>query len=235
MTRSDVSVWIARLDVPPRDVEEFSRTLSDDERARARRFAFEHLRRRFVVGRGLLRRLLGRCAGVAPERLDFSYGQYGKPALAGPSSALPLRFNLSHCEDLTLYAVTVGREVGIDVERIRPDFATLDIAARFFSSGEVAVLRAISDPIARVRAFFACWTRKEAYIKARGEGLSFPLHRFRVSLEGGAPAALLDVSDDPGEASRWRLEALDPGSAFAGALAVEGQGWRLSCRQWPEG
>jgi 4'-phosphopantetheinyl transferase len=235
LTSGDVHVWTARLDVPPPEVEESWRTLSDDEQSRARRFVFEHGRRRFIVGRGLLRRLLGHYAGVAPEWLEFSYGRYGKPAVAGPSSARPLRFNLSHCEDLALYAVTRGREVGVDVERIRPEFATLDIAERFFSSGEVAVLRAVADPGARARAFFACWTRKEAYIKARGEGLSFPLHRFRVSLEAGAPAALLDVSDDPGEVSRWCLESLDPGGAFVGALVVEGQGWRLGCRQWPGG
>jgi 4'-phosphopantetheinyl transferase len=225
---AEVHVWRACLDLPARCVDDLEQTLNEEERARARRFSFEDGRRRFVVCRGLLRKLLGGYTGLAPERVEFSYGLHGKPALGQQRGPRTLRFNVSHSKDLALYAITAGREVGVDVECIRPDLASLEVAERFFSRGEVAALRA-SPPRDRARAFFECWTRKEAYIKARGEGLSLPLHYFQVSIGPGA-AALLDVTDDPEEVSRWTLHALDPGEGFTAALAAEGRGWRLRLR-----
>jgi 4'-phosphopantetheinyl transferase len=123
--------------------------------------------------------------------------------------------------------------VGIDLERIRLDLAVAEIAERFFSRREVAMLRALSTDVQQ-QAFFRCWTRKEAYIKARGEGLSLPLDQFDVSLAPGEPAAVLGTQPDPSEASRWSLQELTPAPGYAAALAVKGHSWRLTCWQWPD-
>ncbi len=150
---------------------------------------------------------------------------YGKPSLSGPGGA-GLRFNISHCGDLALYAFARSRELGVDVERVTPGMASEKIASQFFSPAEVAALRAVPKP-RRAEAFFACWTRKEAYIKARGKGLSLPLDRFAVSITPGDAALLSSCS--PGDVERWSLRELEPGSGYAGALAVEGKGWSLRC------
>jgi len=226
-----VHVWRAPLDPPEMTVARLAETLSEDERQRANRFVFERDRRRFTVARGVLRSLLARYLGSSPDRLRFSYGPFGKPGLAEGSGTGPLCFNASHSGDLALYAVTVGREVGVDVERIRSNFALEQVAERFFSPREVAALRDLA-PENRPLGFFNCWTRKEAYIKARGAGLSLPLDRFDVSLAPGEPAALLTTLDDPGEASRWSLRALSLESGTVAALAVTAPLGELRCWQW---
>ncbi len=222
----DVHVWTARLDLAPRQVPGFAETLSDDEQARASRFSFERDRTRFIVGRGVLRTLLGRYVNLAPGCLAFRYSPHGKPAVSIGPGGRALRFNVAHSGGLALYAITLGREIGIDLERIRADFASDQIAERFFSRGEVAALRALS-PARRRKAFFTCWTRKEAYIKARGRGLSLALDRFDVSVAPGEPAALLSTPDEPQEASRWCLMDLYPDPDYVAAIAVEGHGWQL--------
>ncbi len=233
LSNDEVHVWRATLDVGLARVHGFERTLAADERARAARFHFDTHRNRFIVSRGVLRTILGRYLGIEPDRLQFRYSSHGKPALSAGSESNSIRFNVSHAGGMALYAITTDREVGIDVERIRPDFANEEIAERFFSPREIAALRALS-PQSRLEAFFACWTRKEAYIKARGEGLSLPLDRFDVSLAPGQPAALLAVQDYSEEATRWTIRELVPGSDYVAALAVEGHNWRLECWQWPE-
>lgn len=226
----EVHVWRATLDQPTPRVQSLRRILAADEQARADRFYFEKGRVRFIVARGLLRMILGRYLDREPSQLRFDYSPYGKPALASESGGETLRFNVSHSHGLALYAVTRGREIGIDVEYIRADVASEQIAERFFSSREVAVLRAL--PVeAQAEAFFNCWTRKEAYIKARGEGLSLPLDQFDVSLVPGEPAALLSTRPDPHEASRWSLQELTPGPGYVAALAVEGRIRQLQCWQ----
>ncbi len=139
---------------------------------------------------------------------------------------------MSHSHGVALYAVTRDREVGIDLEFIRRDLEVEQIAERFFSRRETATLRALPTAL-REYAFFLCWTRKEAYIKARGEGLSLPLDQFDVSLIPGEPAALLSTQPDSDEALRWSLQELTLASGYVAALAVEGRGWSLSCWQWP--
>jgi 4'-phosphopantetheinyl transferase len=185
-----------------------------------------------VAARGGLRDVLSRYTGTTPESLRFSYGGHGKPFLGDEGGGGLLRFNVSHSNGVALYAVAAGREVGVDIEHVREDFAGLDIAERFFSSREVAALRALPGA-ERPGAFFDCWTRKEAYIKARGEGLSCPLHLFSVSLTPGQPAALLCTDDEPQEAARWSLVELFPGEGFRAALAVRGEVPSLSCWRWP--
>jgi 4'-phosphopantetheinyl transferase len=225
----EVHVWRAHIDVGGEHLAGFWSTLSEDERARAFRFHFETDRRRFVAARGFLRAILARYLKCAAGQLRFTYGANGKPALpATTAAAFALQFNLSHSDALALYAVASGREVGVDVERIRHDVAAEDIAGRFFSPREAACLRALPAS-ARVEAFFNGWTRKEAYIKAKGTGLSLPLDSFDVSLPPGVQPALLRTSPDAAEADRWSLHALRPGAGFTAALVVAGRDAAVRC------
>jgi 4'-phosphopantetheinyl transferase len=227
----EVHVWRANLDQTPSQIQEFRRKLSVDEQARSERFYFERDRGHFTVARGILRNILGGYLKRPPEEVSFCYSAHGKPALAGGSDGDAICFSVSHSHGVALYAFTRGRQVGIDLEHIRFDLAVAEIAERFFSRQEVAVLRTL--PIeAQRQAFFRCWTRKEAYLKARGEGLSLPLDQFEVSLAPREPAALLSTQQDPTEASRWSLQELTLAPGYEGALAVEGHGWRLACWQW---
>ncbi len=228
----EVHVWRAALNVQASHVQCLRRTLTADERSRAERFHFQKDREHFIVARGLLRAILGRYLDVEPSQLRFSYSPYGKPSLARESGSGDLCFNVSHADGLALYAVTRGRQLGVDIERVRADLADEQVAERFFSQQELAELRTFSGSM-RSQAFFNCWTRKEAYIKARGEGLSLPLDQFDVSLAPGGPAALLSTAGNPQEAFRWSLRELNPGSGYVAALAAEGDDWQLKCWQWP--
>jgi 4'-phosphopantetheinyl transferase len=227
-----VHVWRVSLDQSSSELALFQNTLDYDERSRADRFYFRRDRERFIVARGVLRALLCRYLDRSPKSLSFSYSAHGKPALASESGADAIRFNLSHSHGTALYALTRGRELGVDLEFIRCDLEAEQIAERFFSHSEIVALRSL--PLAvRKYAFFLCWTRKEAYIKARGEGLSMPLDQFDVSLIPGEPAALLSTKPDSDEARRWCLHNLSPAPGYAAALATKGRDWTLSCWQWP--
>jgi 4'-phosphopantetheinyl transferase len=228
----EVHLWRASLVRTPDALRQLHATLAPDEAAKAARYHFQKDRDHYVAARGLLRRLLGLYLARAPESVRFSYGAHGKPSLDAAQAAQGLRFNLSHSHELVLYAFTRGRDVGVDLEYMRADFAGEEIAARFFSAREVSMLRSLPAE-ARTRAFFNCWTRKEAYIKARGEGLSHPLDAFDVSLIPGEPAALLGTRGDPRELTRWSLHALDAGANYAAAAAVQGADYTLRLWQWP--
>jgi 4'-phosphopantetheinyl transferase len=229
----EVHVWRALLDQPASSLSWFTRILSADERARAQRFRFEPDRKRAVIGRGLLRLLLGHYLGGPAHQVEFKYNAFGKPGLADTSS-VPVQFNVSHSGDVVLVATTIERVLGVDVELIKADMANAEIAARYFSPGECRTLLALPSH-ARAEAFFACWTRKEAYLKARGDGLSLPLNRFDVAFAPHEPPRLLATRHDPAEASRYTLCALDAGPGYAAALAVEGSSWQLKCWDWPPG
>jgi 4'-phosphopantetheinyl transferase len=226
--RDEVHVWRTDLDQTTSQIQSFHDTLAADERERAARFHFERDREHFIVARGILRAILGSYLNQPPGCLSFCYSSYGKPALAGAPDGNAIRFNVSHSHGAALYAVTRGREVGIDLERIRCGLAVMEIAERFFSRREVATLQTLPAE-AQHQAFFCCWTRKEAYIKARGEGLSLPLDQFDVSLAPGEQDALLGS-----EASNWLLQELAAVPGYVAALAVEGRSWRLTCWQWPD-
>ena len=210
-----VHVWRISLDQPYETLERFRRTLEPEELDRAGRFHFEKHRRHFIVARGFLRSVVARYLKTQPESLRFSYSVYGKPELA---SEHVLRFNLSHSHEVALLAVALDAELGVDVEHIRSDFASDDIARRFFSRAEVEAFNALPRE-EQVAAFFRCWTRKEAYIKAIGKGLSQALDAFDVTLTPGLEPALLRAEHD--DASRWLLRDIDVGQGYAGALAVE--------------
>ncbi|MCS6806443.1 MAG: 4'-phosphopantetheinyl transferase superfamily protein [Acidobacteriota bacterium] len=226
-----VHVWRVTSRQPDTVVAWLRSLLASDEQQRADRFHFEKDRRQFIVARGVLRTLLAGYLNIEPGQIRFCYSRYGKPQLDGDDPNNLLRFNLSHSHGLALMAFALNRELGIDVEWLRADLACDDIAKRFFSPAEQAALRAL--PAAqRLQGFFNCWTRKEAYIKAIGTGLSMPLDQFDVSLAPGEPARLLAVRSQPSQMQRWSLEALDLGPDFAAAVAVEGHGWQLRCWQW---
>jgi 4'-phosphopantetheinyl transferase len=227
----DVHVWRIALTQPPKKVRELLYTLSADERERAARFHFPHDRDSFIVARGALRDILASYLAVEPCELRFQYSSYGKPSLSTEFAAHGLNFNLSHSHELALLGLAIGREIGVDVERHRSDVTDEPLAERFFSAREVAVLRALPRR-QQTEAFFNCWTRKEAYIKARGEGLSFPLARFDVSLAPEEPAKLLRTRGEPREAARWTMRNLSPAPGYAGAVIAEGRNWRLQCRDW---
>lgn len=225
-----VHVWCAPLDPAPEAVLHYRTLLAPDERTRADRFRFDQHRRHFTVARGILRTLLGRYLDVDPRRVEFGYGSHGKPSLGGSFADSGLQFNVSHSGELALYAVSLGRELGVDIEHVHPMDDAVEIAERFFSASENVVFRSL-PATAREEAFFNCWTRKEAYIKAVGEGLSFPLHAFDVSLAPGEPARLLGARDAE-QAARWTLRGLDPAPGYKAALVVEGDGWGLECWGW---
>lgn len=229
----EVHVWRVWLEQPEPVRGRLRALLDAGEMSRAERFHFARDRDRFVVARGVLRALLGSYLGVGPEALGFEYNSFGKPSLKHEAAAPPVRFNLSHSHGLALYAFARDRELGVDVERVRAEFASEEVAECFFSAREAGALRGLR-PALRTVAFFNCWTRKEAYIKAIGEGLSHPLESFTVSLAPGEPAALLSVEGDPAQTRHWSLRELEPAPGYVAALAVERPGWRLSCYEWPD-
>lgn len=212
----EIHVWHASIEREEKFISELESTLSPEEKARAERFHFAKDRNRFVVARGLLRELLGGYLRHAPEGLEFSYGERGKPALSGAHASSEMCFNLSHSSDMVVYAMAKRRNLGIDLEHIRPNAAGDDIAERYFSALEVSELRSL-PPQERVDGFFRCWTRKEAYMKATGMGLHIPLESFAVSLAPGEPAQFLSGVD-----SRWHLAAFHPGEGYAAAVVYDG-------------
>ncbi|HVH67071.1 MAG TPA: 4'-phosphopantetheinyl transferase superfamily protein [Gemmatimonadales bacterium] len=215
-----IEVVMTRLGEEPAAVRALAGSLSDAERMRASRFAFDRDRDRFVVARARLRQLLASRLDVLPEAVELEYGAHGKPALAGRFADSDLRFNVSHSDDLAVYAFASGREIGVDVEAIRPLRDADSIAARFFSSRETAAYLAL-DPGDRPLGFYQCWTRKEAFIKALGEGFSHPLDSFDVSLAPGEPARLLRIEPAPEDDRAWRLESFAPAPGFVAAVVTE--------------
>lgn len=215
-----VEVVSVGLDAERVALGEVARCLSDAERLRAGRFVFERDRRRFIVGRARLRHLLASRLGVQPDAVELVYGLHGKPGLSRRFANSDLRFNVSHSEDVAVFAFSRGIEIGVDVEFVRELRDADDIAARFFSRRENEAYLALG-PRDRPLGFFNCWTRKEAFIKALGEGLSHPLDRFDVSLAPGEPAKILRVGDAPGHDCGWRMESFSPAPGIAAAVVLE--------------
>ena len=264
----EVHIWRAPLEVPSDMVFRLRSSLSDDERARADRFYFEKDRVQFTVSHGILRDILGRYCGVAPAELRFNVGSHGKPEMQlttpgertnrtaavertqGATIGERVEFNMSHSRWMALYAVTLRRAVGVDIEYIREDFECERIAERFFHESETVHLRGLSEQ-GRSEAFFRFWTYKEAYIKGRGKGLSIPTRSFAVRVMDGGRAAIehrglcaangvkpaeptpIEPSGtDTGKTMCWSLYALDPAPGYAGAVAVEGDDALLVLWEW---
>jgi 4'-phosphopantetheinyl transferase len=227
LTAGDLHVWQVSLDQPTDRVERFRASLSADEQARADRFHFDRDRRRYIVARGVLRSILGRYLDVSPDCITFDYSAKGKPGLPPVAGQIPLHFNLAHSHEMAVYAFTQSAAVGVDVEySLRPVMDIDQLAARFFSANENAIYRSLADSQRRP-AFFRCWTRKEAYIKAIGAGLSQPLDRFDVTLAPDQPAALVSIDGDPVAAGSWSLFHFEPAPQYVGAVAVKGHAWQV--------
>lgn len=229
LNSNEIHVWRTSLAMDTTNIHSLHQTLSADEQQRAALFHFQKDREHFIVARGLLREILSRYLNQKPNDISFYYNQHGKPALHthGEES---LYFNVSHSYGLALYAVASG-PIGVDLERIRTNFPYQEIAGKFFSTKENAMLRSLPHNL-QPKAFFTCWTRKEAYIKATGKGLSIPLNQFEVSLLPGEPAVLLSIQGDIEAASHWLLQDLNPSPNYVAALAVQKHNWQLKYWTW---
>jgi 4'-phosphopantetheinyl transferase len=232
LVTGEAHLWWIPLSADALAVDLHRQVLPSDELERAGRFYFAEHRRKFIIAHGAMRRLLSRYVNVPPKELEFVYGPKGKPEFSPIQNPDQIKFNLSHSEDLALLAVSRNQELGVDVEFVKADFGGLEIAERFFSAGEVQTLFAL-DVAEQNQAFFACWTRKEAFIKAVGEGLSLPLDSFDVVFAPGAKPALTRVEGNPDETSRWCMYDIPAGAEYKAALVIEGQSHRLVYGRWP--
>lgn len=227
LSNDEVQVWQITLEQATTTLAHLHDLLNVEERQRAARFYFPADQRRYTVGRGVLRLLLGYYLQTAPTQINFVYNPYGKPEVASVNGVAPLHFNLSHSREMALYAFALQRPLGIDIEWMKPDLAWRDLAQHVFSAYEQQLL-AMLPATEQLPAFYRGWTRKEAYIKARGMGLSLALDQFDVTLQANHPARLLATRDDPQEAARWTLCDLPCPDGYAAALAVAGGGWRTT-------
>jgi 4'-phosphopantetheinyl transferase len=227
----EIHLWRVRLDQPAEVYRACLDTLTPDESERAGRFRFDRHRQQFVIARGALRAVLSQYLDRPPSQLRFVYSPFGKPEVEGEEGSGCLRFNLSHAEGVALIALTRGREVGVDVEVVREEFPGMEIAEHFFSGREVEALRALPEET-RAAAFFLYWTRKEAYIKALGEGLSHPLRQFSVSLADGETRVLAEPEGVAPEASPWIVKGLSLGGSHAAAVAFRGPVNNFRFWQW---
>jgi len=219
---------MTRLATAPEAVRASATLLSGAERHRARRFAFDRDSSRFILARARLRELLAMRLGVRAEAVEFEYGAHGKPALSRRFADSDLYFNVSHCDDVAAYAFSRGHAIGIDVEAVREISDADAIAARHFSRRENATYRTLA-PSERPLGFFNCWTRKEAFSKAQGDGFGYPLDRFDVSLAPGEAARLLRVGDESGELCGWRMMSFSPAPGFVGAVVTQDTGGAHGC------
>jgi 4'-phosphopantetheinyl transferase len=210
-----IHVWPIRISPSIAVVARFERFLTADERARAARFKFRHLQHSFLISRGILRALIGRYIGTPPGSIRFAYGPAGKPSLETQG---PIRFNASRSGNLAVFALTRGCELGIDIERIRIVEDIQSITDRLFCPEETEELMSMTTK-QRERAFFLCWSRKEAYVKATGDGLSMSLTSFRVSVHPSQPARFIHIARDANAANEWSLHDLALSSDCAAALA----------------
>lgn len=228
---NEVHVWRAFLDVTAIEFENLFGFLSVDEHERARRFHFEKDQRRFIVARGILRKILGDYLGVNPIDICFEYNQFGKPILAPVPDNDNVCFNISHSDAYALYAINRRKKIGIDIERVRDEVVFMEIAQKFFSQNEINSLESINKN-KRAELFFQYWTRKEAFIKARGEGISFPMEKCDVSFINGSSLLPVTLQDNNIDSSGLYVQDLFPGNDYAAAIAVEGNDWVFLYREY---
>lgn len=221
---SDVRVWRVKLNIQDKVIRMLENLLSPDEIDRANHFMFAKDRVHFIACRGQLRILLAQASGIRPDKLQFGYNGYGKPYLVFPGSG-PY-FNVSHSNNLALVAISVDFQIGVDIEFMRLNTDPLQIARNFFSRHEYQQL--INLPQNQQKeAFYNCWTRKEAYIKACGKGLSIPLNEFDVTLKPGEPAKIIESRFDPSSVCNWQLDSLPVPQGYIAALAVNARPYEV--------
>jgi 4'-phosphopantetheinyl transferase len=227
LSDNELHVWRASSDLPPAVRERFQSTLNSDEKKRAERFVIPQACERFVAARGILRELLGAYLELQAEKVALSYGPEGKPSLS-PRHNSKICFNVSHSHGMCLFAFAKDHEIGVDIEYVKREFRGMEIASHFFSEGEIAALTKL-PPDQTDEAFFGCWTRKEAYVKAHGQGLSIPLGNFTVEFTKSKQV----LRDEAG--ARWSCYALEAASGFAGAVVAEGENWDVKYLEWSAG
>jgi 4'-phosphopantetheinyl transferase len=229
LARDQAAIWWLRLDTSAPVPDSFHELLTDDERRRAERLMFPADRCRFVRTRAALRQLLALLLRTTPDRVQFQYSPHGKPSLVGEEPELC--FNVSHSGEVAVLAFRLGAEVGVDIERVRDLDNPIALAARSFSPMERAELCAVAEE-RRLIAFFNGWTRKEAYVKATGSGMTAPLDRFDVSL--GEPASLLRIDGSVDRAAAWRLFSFSPVEGYVAAAAWRGPDCPCILREWSD-
>ena len=231
LSKNNVDIWQIPIDRQDGGIHFYRRMLSPDEAERAVRFLFPKHRQRFIRARAVMRIILSRYIGIAADKIAFAYGAKGKPELSNELGRPHINFNLSHSSDVAILAVAQDLRVGVDIERVNAELAIDDLAQRFFSAGEVRRLQEL--PLSeRVNEFFGCWTRKEAYTKAMGGGLSVSLDSFEVAFGPGVPAALLATEPFRDEANCWSIYDIGVPHGYRGAVSVEGKGHSLRHLVW---
>jgi 4'-phosphopantetheinyl transferase len=228
LTRDEVHVWCVNFNVFERDIHALRLNLSKDENAKAESFYFYKDKKNYIGRHAILRRILGRYLSIAPNNINFSYSSHGKPSLCNYSNGDTIHFNLSHSKGLVLYAITRGREVGIDVERIIPGIMDTQFSSYVFSQKELYGIQSLPSDL-RMIALFQYWTRKEAFVKALGKGLSYDLKKIDVSGAFGENNIISHRNSDAHDGCRWSLRDIEVGSGYAASIVVKGYNWRLKC------
>lgn len=227
LTRDLVHFWYGDLEANRAMLPAYLKLLAKDEVKRASNYKFQKDRECYVISRGILRILLGNYLAVGPDKVEFVYSEYGKPSLATNTR---LKFNCSHSANLVVLGFALGCEIGVDVEHIKTDFDVFDLAINFFSQSEIESLERRPEQL--YRSFYRCWTRKEAFIKAKGSGLSFPLDSFTVSLEDDENAKLLETHWDVNEAVEWKVFSFVPMADYMSAVVVRSKEASIVYRNW---
>ncbi len=228
LSEGTIDVWHTSLNRSDTDIENFRAMLSANEHKRADRFTFPGKRNEYIISRGLLRQVLGQLLGADPAGLTFSYSAKFKPYLPDTWNGHTVSFNVSHSHDKAIIAITLDRELGIDIEKIRTNVEFIKLATRFFSLTEVAALKEYSNADLP-KAFFACWTRKEAFVKALGKGIWFGLSQFSVAVDPEEACPSLITHWDPEDAAKWSMVNIDTEADYQAALAVAGSGFEVRC------
>ena len=222
LVSAEVHIWCADLDLSTTEIDELTQILSTDEREKANKFRFEKHRRRSIVTRGRLRQCLANYLNIAAEEISFEYGDRGKPSLSNHCNQSNLQFNVSHSQNLALYAFTYHHRVGVDLEYLRSCDDAAQIARRFFAPQEYKLISSVEKNKQR-EVFLHIWTIKEAYLKATGEGLSGSLDGVEVSFQGNKPIGLAAVGGDSQKAANWLVHSFIPAHNFIATVAVESQ------------
>ena len=231
LSSNQAVIWYANTAVSDADEEFYLNLLNKTEKERASRFYFDRDRKRFIAAKGILRILSGMYLNKAPQEILFSFGAYEKPEFTGGDS--DLKFNISHSGNMAIFGFIRKHTIGVDIEYVKRNIEALEIAEHFFSPKEISALSSLPKQIHH-RAFFRCWTRKEAFIKAEGSGLTFPLHLFTVSLDHDINAALLETLWDKNEKNKWKLFSFIPFQDYMAAFVIKGNVDHVTYFNWDD-
>ena len=227
---TDLHMWNVPLETAPQEFARLHSLLSADEIARAERFYFERDRFRYIIGRGILRTLLGKYLGTEASEIQFNYGLHGKPAVESLSTGQALQFNLAHSNDRAIFIFGWDRPVGIDIEHVRPLQDADRFAEQFYSTRETALINSLPGDD-KWNAFYKLWTCKEAFLKAQGSGLTVPLNQVEIFLDGEEAARLISIGGDTEQAADWKLWIFNPLPGYQAAIAIQGFEGQIQIQQ----